>query len=230
MQVPPAAEARPSTAAETLGCLQRPPPPLPPRPRGVERPGQGYGQEPSESEAGPQAVQAAEQARQAFGRGRGGIDGRGIVSVESLMDEIIDRAYDEDDEMGVGLPVDAWQQSRSSPLLSASAQALSKRALCPACLLPACSHLLEMAVVRVALAVSQRVLCSMYRATAAAGPLAQRMKTWTPKMRRLTWARWGHSLTICQMCCGACTDHLMKAASPSPAPKSGQHVNPTHAC
>ena len=85
------------------GCLQRPPPPLPPRPRGIERPGRGYGQEPSESEAGPQAVQAAEQARQAFGRGRGGMDGRGIVSVESLMDEIIDRAYDEDDEMGVRL-------------------------------------------------------------------------------------------------------------------------------
>lgn len=108
MQNPPAAITRSTKAAEVMGCLQRPPPPLPPRPRGIEHPGRGYGHEPSESEAGPQAVQAAEQARQAFGRGRGGIDGRGIVSVESLMDEIIDRAYDEDDEMGVGLPANAW--------------------------------------------------------------------------------------------------------------------------
>ncbi len=37
---------------------------LPTRPRAAERSGQGYGDEPSESEAGPQAVQAAEQARQ----------------------------------------------------------------------------------------------------------------------------------------------------------------------
>ena len=57
-------------------------------------------------------MQAAEQARQAFGRGRGGMDGRGIVSVESLMDEIIDRAYDEDDEMGVRLPAEAKQHGR----------------------------------------------------------------------------------------------------------------------
>ena len=37
---------------------------LPSQPRPAERSGQGYGEEPSESEAGPQAVQAAEQARQ----------------------------------------------------------------------------------------------------------------------------------------------------------------------
>lgn len=37
---------------------------VPSRPRPTERSGQGYGEEPSESEAGPQAVQAAEQARQ----------------------------------------------------------------------------------------------------------------------------------------------------------------------
>jgi len=38
---------------------------------------------------------------QALGRGQGNLDPQGILSVESLMDEIIDRAYDEDDEMGV---------------------------------------------------------------------------------------------------------------------------------
>jgi hypothetical protein len=41
------------------------------------------------------------QARQALGRGQGNPDPHGLLSVESLMDEIIDRAYDEDDEMGV---------------------------------------------------------------------------------------------------------------------------------
>ena len=135
------------------GCLQRPPPPLPPRPRGIERPGRGYGQEPSESEAGPQAVQAAEQARQAFGRGRGGMDGRGIVSVESLMDEIIDRAYDEDDEMGVRLPAEAkqhdcQQRSVSVPLLvSAYTQALSSSALRLARPIPTCRYLHARAIV-----------------------------------------------------------------------------------
>ena len=44
-----------------------------------------------------------EQARQALGRGQGNLDPHGILSVESLMDEIIDRAYDEDDEMGVSI-------------------------------------------------------------------------------------------------------------------------------
>ena len=38
---------------------------------------------------------------QALGRGQGNLDSQGVLSVESLMDEIIDRAYDEDDEMGV---------------------------------------------------------------------------------------------------------------------------------
>lgn len=38
---------------------------------------------------------------QALGRRQGNLDPQGILSVESLMDEIIDRAYDEDDEMGV---------------------------------------------------------------------------------------------------------------------------------
>ena len=38
---------------------------------------------------------------QALGRGQGNLDPQGLLSVESLMDEIIDRAYDEDDEMGV---------------------------------------------------------------------------------------------------------------------------------
>ncbi len=49
---------------------------------------------------------------QALGQGRP-LDPQGILSVESLMDEIIDRAYDEDDEMGVGstatFPLHAWQ-------------------------------------------------------------------------------------------------------------------------
>lgn len=38
---------------------------------------------------------------QALGQGQRPLDPQGILSVESLMDEIIDRAYDEDDEMGV---------------------------------------------------------------------------------------------------------------------------------
>ena len=38
---------------------------------------------------------------QALGRGQGNLDPQGLLSVESLMDEIIDRANDEDDEMGV---------------------------------------------------------------------------------------------------------------------------------
>lgn len=52
-------------------------------------------------------MQAAEQARQALGGGTSGgrhagpLDAHGMLSVESLMDEIIDRAYDEDHEMAV---------------------------------------------------------------------------------------------------------------------------------
>ena len=175
-------------------------------------------------------MQAAEQARQALGRGRSGLDGRGIVSVESLMDEIIDRAYDEDDEMGVSLPAKAWHQDRQQCsvsellLLSAYTQALPDCALHPACLLPACCYLLERAAVRLS-SCGQRSTCSMRRATAAVAPLAQMMRTWTPKVRRLTWARCGHSLTICPSS-PAC-NHLMKAASPSPALSSGQRVNYT---
>lgn len=163
-------------------------------------------------------MQAAEQARQAFGRGRGGMDGRGIVSVESLMDEIIDRAYDEDDEMGVRLPAEAKQHGRQQcsvielVLLSAYTQTLSKRALCSVCFPPACCYLLERAqLCHEAPAVSQSSMCSMCRATVAAAPLARMMRTWTPKMRRLSWARWGPSLTTCPYC-PACTHHLTKAA------------------
>ncbi len=50
--------------ATVCGYMQRHTSLFPSRPRPTERSGQGYGEEPSESEAGPQAVQAAEQARQ----------------------------------------------------------------------------------------------------------------------------------------------------------------------
>ena len=49
---------------------------------------------------------------QALGQGQRPLDAQGILSVESLMNEIIDRAYDEDDEMGVrsraSIPLHAW--------------------------------------------------------------------------------------------------------------------------
>ncbi len=52
----------------------------------------GEGEAPRESAAGPEAVAAAERAMGAFG-GRAGGDGRGVRSVEDMMERYIERAY-----------------------------------------------------------------------------------------------------------------------------------------